>query len=91
MALQPCVACGCFVREGATTCPHCDRSASTLGRTFVHASLVAMVGAATACVSTPVYGYQNSDGTVTSTAETGDTGATESSSDAETTTDTGTP
>ncbi len=57
----------------------------------MHASLVAMVEAAASCVSTPVYRYPHSDGTVTSTDETGDTGATEISADAETTTDTGAP
>jgi hypothetical protein len=91
MALQPCVACGCFVHEGATACPHCHRPASSLGRKVVHASIAAMIGAATSCVNSPLYGMPVTETGMEATAETGDTGALPGATDAQTTTDTGSP
>lgn len=94
-ALQPCASCGCFVHAGTIDCPHCRTSASSLGRRVVHATVIAMLGAATACESTPVYGFPTTDGTLTTvtgdTSDTGDDVATDQVPDTGTAGDTGAP
>jgi hypothetical protein len=94
MPLHPCAHCGCFVAEGSTACPHSEQQATSLGRKVVHATVIAMVGAATSCVSTPLYGAPATDDFPydTGTADTSDTGDLSSDiADTGSATDTGTP